>query len=156
MEEALTQYEEARRTNPTFADAAFGHAMTLVSLRRYQEARDVLADATTLHPDQPMFAQALARLLAAAPDAHVRDGRRALAIAETLLKTQQTLDLGETLAMSLAELGRYDRAAAVQRDVMAATERAGLTQVARQMGENLLLYERRMPCRTPWRDGEMP
>ncbi len=156
VEEALTQYEEARRTNPTFADAAFGHAMTLVSLRRYQEARDVLADSTALHPDQPMFAQALARLLAAAPDAHVRDGRRALAIAETLLKTQQTFDLGETLAMSLAELGRYDRAAAVQRDVMAATERAGLTQVARQMGENLLLYERRMPCRTPWRDGEMP
>ena len=156
LQEALTQYEETRRTNPAFSDAAFGHAMALVSLQRYQEARDVLADSMTLHPDQPMFAQALARLLAAAPDAHVRDGRRALAIAETLLKTQQTLDVGETLAMSLAELGHYDQAAAVQRDVMAATERAGLTEVARHMGENLQLYERHVPCRAPWRDGEMP
>jgi hypothetical protein len=24
------------------------------------------------------------------------------------------------------------------------------------MVENLRLYERREPCRTPWRDGEMP
>ena len=156
LQEALTQYEETRRTNPAFSDAAFGHAMALVSLQRYQEARDVLADSMTLLPDQPMFAQALARLLAAAPDVHVRDGRRALAIAETLLKTQQTLDVGETLAMSLAELGHYDQAAAVQRDVMAATERAGLTEVARHMGENLQLYERHVPCRAPWRDGEMP
>ena len=156
LEEALAQYEETRRTDPTFPDAAFGHAMALVSLRRYQEARDILADAMTVHPAQPMFAQALARLLAAAPDARVRDGRRALAIAEQLLKTQQTLDLGETLAMSLAESGRYDQAAAVQRDVIAAAERAGLTQVARHMGENLQLYQRRAPCRTPWRDGEIP
>ena len=156
LQEALAQYEETRRTNPTVPDAAFGHAMALVSLRRYQEARDILADAMTLHPDQRMVAQALARLLAAAPDARVRDGRRALAIAEQLLKTQQTLDLGETLAMSLAELGHYDKAAAVQRDVIAAAERAGLHEVARHMGENLQSYERRAPCRAPWRDGEVP
>jgi tetratricopeptide (TPR) repeat protein len=156
LQEALAQYEEARRINPSFPGTAHGHAMALVRLQRYEEARTMLADAMALHPDQPMFPEALARLLAAAPDARVRDGRRALALVEGLLKTQQTLELGETLAMSLAEVGQYEQAAVVQRDVIAATERAGLDQVARHMGENLKLYERREPCRTPWRNGEMP
>lgn len=156
LREALAQYEEARRMNPSFPDAALGYALTLVRLQRYQDARASLADAMKLYPDEPMFPQALARLLAAAPDARVRDGRRALALVEGLLKKQQTLELGETLAMSLAEVGQYGQAVAVQRDVIAAAERAGLDEMARHMGENLKLYERRVPCRTPWRDGEMP
>ena len=49
--------------------------MALVRLRRFQEARDRLADGVKTYPDQPGFAHALARLLAAAPDARVRDGR---------------------------------------------------------------------------------
>jgi hypothetical protein len=73
-----------------------------------------------------------------------------------LLAKQQTLELGEALAMSLAELGRYEEAAVVQRDVIAAAERAGLHDVAVTMAGNLQLYERRSPCRTPWRAGEMP
>ena len=116
----------------------------------------MLTDAMTRHPDQPMVAEALARLLAAAPDVRVRDGRRALTLVEELLKQHQTLERGETLAMSLAEVGQYEQAAVVQRDVIAATERAGLDQVARRMEENLRRYERREPCRTPWRDGEVP
>ena len=59
--------------------------------------------------------------------------------------------------MTLAELGQYEQAAAIQRDVMAAAEQAGMSAVARSvMVENLGLFERREPCRTPWRDGEMP
>ena len=60
--------------------------MALVRLRRYREARDRLADAMNIYPDQPGFAHALARVLAAAPDDGVRDGRRALALVQTLLK----------------------------------------------------------------------
>ena len=156
LQESLAEYEQALKIDPSFSDAVLGDAMTLVSLQRYQEARDRLTEGTKVYPEQPVFPQALARLLAAAPDVRVRDGRRALMIVQELLKKQQSLELGETLAMALAELGRYEQAAAVQRDVVAATERAGLNQIASHMGENLKLYERREPCRTPWRDGEMP
>ena len=155
-EEALEQYDAARHLDPRRPDATLGYIVTLSKLRRHTEARDRLVEATKAYPDEPEFAHALARLLASAPDARVRDGRRALAIAETLLKAQQTPDRGETLAMALAELGRYEQAAAVQRDVIDATARAGLDQMARHMDENLRLYERGAPCRTPWRDDEMP
>ena len=58
--------------------------------------------------------------------------------------------------MTLAELGEYEQAAAVQRDLIAAAEKAGLRDVVRHMAGNLRLYERRQPCRTPFTDDELP
>ena len=77
------------------------------------------------YPDQPGFAHALARLLAAAPDDRVRDGRRALALMQTLLQQQKTMALAETMAMTLAESGEYEQAVKWQRDAMAAAEPGG-------------------------------
>ena len=74
-----------------------------------------------------------------------------MAMTEQLLKQQQTLDLGETMAMALAELGQYEQAAAFQREVMAAARKAGRDDAARPMLENLELYQRHQPCRTPLR-----
>lgn len=156
LQESLAQYEQALKIDPSLSDAALGYAKTLVGLRRYEAARDMLVDTMKAFPDQLAFPHALARLLAAAPDDRVRDGRRAMMMVQVLLKKEPSVELGETLAMTLAELGQFEQAAAVQRDVMAATERAGRGAVARRMAENLTLYERREPCRTPWRDDEMP
>jgi hypothetical protein len=69
---------------------------------------------------------------------------------------QRTPDLGETMAMALADLGRYDEAVRVQQDLIAGAERRGLHDVTRRLAANLALYERHQPCRTPWADGEMP
>jgi tetratricopeptide (TPR) repeat protein len=156
LTESLAEYEEALKIDPSVSDASLGYAMALVGLQRYQSARDLLDESIRAFPDQLAFAHALARLLAAAPDNEVRDGRRAMRMVQELLKKEQSVELGETLAMTLAELGQYEQAAAVQRDVIAATERAGRGNVARRMAENLSLYVRREPCRTPWRDGEVP
>lgn len=156
LQESLAEYRQALNLDRQFADAIAGYSLTLVRLRHYREARDRLAEGLKLHPDQPLLALMLARLLAAAPDAGVRDGRWAMAIVHELLKKDQSLEIGETLAMTTAELGDYQQAAAVQRNVIAGAERAGNRDLARHMAENLQLYERRQPCRTPWRDGEMP
>lgn len=150
LQEALTQYVEARNLDPRRADATLGFVHTLASMRRYQEAKDRLVAANAAYPDEPEFAHALARLLASAPDDRVRDGRRALEIVETLLQGRASTELGETLAMALAELGQFDRAVRVQREVMAANERAGLPDEHHAMAANLARYEGRRPCRTPW------
>ena len=44
----------------------------------------------------------------------------------------------------------------MQRNVMAAAERAGLLDVVRRLTPNLRLYERGEPCRTPFTTDEMP
>jgi tetratricopeptide (TPR) repeat protein len=149
---ALAHYKEAAAVNPRSVQAQLGYALALVDLRQYQDARAWLTEAIERQPDRPELAHALARLLAAAPDDRVRDGRRAMEIVQNLLKDQKGTDLGETMAMAFAELGDFERAAGVQRGVMAAARSAGLQQTVRRMEENLRLYEQRRPCRTLWFD----
>jgi tetratricopeptide (TPR) repeat protein len=151
LEESLSQYGEVSRIDSRVAEARFGVAMTLVQLRRYREARDRLVEGMHAYPTQPAFARALARLLAAAPDDRVRDGRRALALTQQLLKERQTVDLAETMAMTLAELGQYEQAITLQREVMAAAGKAGHDEIVGQLHRNLELYQGHKPCRTPFR-----
>lgn len=148
---SLAEYEEAVRIDPRGAQARLGYAMGLVALRRYGEARDWLEESVTLQPDEPLLSHALARLLVTAPDGRVRDGRRAMAIVQDLMKGVKRTDLGETMAMAAAELGNFEEATAIQRGVLAAAQRAGLAQAVARMQENLRLYEHRQPCRTPWK-----
>ena len=155
-EESLVHYEQLIEMDPANPETNFGQALAFVRLQRYVEARDRLVEGRRLHPDQPMFSHALARVLAAAPDDRVRDGRQAMALVEELLAAGQSVELGETAAMALAELGEYAQAAAVQRDVMAAAERAGFGDVVARMARNLGRYERGEPSRTPFTDAELP
>ena len=154
--EALAEYDRVIAADPQGPEARFGYAMTLVLLGRYQHARDRLEEEIARHPDQAMFAKALARLLAAAPDARARDGQRALRLVQELLAQERSFDLGEAMAMALAEVGRYAEAASWQREVMSMAAQAGRDDLVQLMVGNLRLYERGEPSRTPWRDDEMP
>ena len=156
-DEALAQYTQVLEMDPTRSDAAFGYAMNLVRLERYEAARDRLEASARAFPDQQsVFTHPLARLLAAAPDDRVRDGRRAMMLVEGLLEEQQNFLLGETFAMALAELGQYAEAAAVQRDLIAAADQAGFRDIVDGLAGNLALYERGEPCRMPWTPDELP
>jgi tetratricopeptide (TPR) repeat protein len=155
LDEARAEYVQAITTDPRLPEAHFGYAMALVGLRRFQEARDRLAEGVTLFPNQPMFPHALARVLAAAPDERVRDGQRAIMLVQELPAELRSFYLGETMAMALAELGRYEEAAAWQRDAMLVAEQEGREDLALRLAVNLRLYERQEPCRIPWLDDEM-
>jgi predicted Zn-dependent protease len=125
-----------------------------VRLARYAEARERLTEGITVHPDQPIFRQALARILSAAPDDRVRDGERAWKLVEGISKEQSHPGAFETLAMVLAELGHFDLATDWQRLAMSAAARAGRPDVAQKMAVNLARYHQRQPCRVPWRDDD--
>jgi tetratricopeptide (TPR) repeat protein len=156
LREALAHYDHVLMVDPRVPEASFGSAMVLVRLQQYQEARERLTVARQVHLDQPGFAHALARVLAAAPEARIRDGRQALALMQSLSEEQRRLDMGETMAMVLAEVGQYEQAAAWQRDAIAAARRVGNEGLARRMTGSLQLYEAGQPCRTPWRDEDLP
>jgi tetratricopeptide (TPR) repeat protein len=150
IQEALAHYDAVRAADPAFSQASFGYTMGLVRLGRYRDARDRLEADVRAYPGQPGFAHALARVLAAAPDASVRDGRRALTIVEGLMQQERSPSTGETMAMALAEVGRFDEAAGWQRDVLRAAQQAGRAEMIPRLTANLRLYERKQPCREPW------
>jgi tetratricopeptide (TPR) repeat protein len=152
VQPSLREYGEIIKMDPRVAEARFGQALVLVRLKRYQEARERLIEAAQLHPDRHEFTQALARLYAAAPEDRVRDGNRAVALAQELMRRQQTAETRETMAMALAEVGQYDAAARWQREAIMTAEAVGRYDLARSMAEDLRLYEQRRPCRAPWRE----
>jgi tetratricopeptide (TPR) repeat protein len=153
LDDSLVHYTNVMKTSPAISQARFGYAMALVRLQRYRDAREALDEARKTYPDQPGFAHALARLLAAAPDQGVRDGHRALSLMQDLLAKQKTIGLAETMAMTYAELGQFDEATTWQREALAAARQGQRDAVAR-LEQNLRLYESNMPCRTPWRDDD--
>jgi tetratricopeptide (TPR) repeat protein len=154
VQESLPHYTAAMIAAPLASQAGFGYAIGLVRLRRWAEARDRLAEGAKSFPDQPGFDHALARLLAAAPDENVRDGKRALAIMERLTRDQQTVGTSETMAMALAELGRFDQASQWQRNAIGMASQSGRLDLAGRLAVNLRLYEARRPCRVPWTDDD--
>ena len=149
FEAALPHYREIQGEQ-----ARFGEAMALVRLGRHRDALQVLEAARERYPAEPSFPHALARLLAAAPDPGVRDGARALTLVERLAEEYRTVAVAETMAMALAELGRFGEAVEWQRLAMEVAADAAQVAVARRMAANLALYQRNQPCRTPWRDDE--
>jgi tetratricopeptide (TPR) repeat protein len=166
LQESLRHFERIVALDPSLAEAWVMYAMTLVRLHRYQEARDRLNEATRVHPGEPELTALLVRLLAAAPDDQVRDGRRAMALMQELLKGPPRgnvqsgdpfpPDVRETMAMTLAELGRFDEATRWQREAISAAKQSGRADLARLMADNLSLYEQRRPCRTPLSEPASP
>ena len=147
---SLAHYDAALEADPAAPQAALGRAFALIRLGRHREARDRLEAAVQVHRQRPEFVHTLARLLAVAPDATVRDGERALALATELLKGTRTTEVGETLAMALAEVGDFDQATRVQRDILAVVRRGGSASDAARIERNLRLYQRGRPNRTFW------
>ncbi len=154
LEASLSSYQRVLELEPNWGVARFGEAMALVRLTRHPEAVERLRVAMDRHPEEPEFPNALARLLAAAPDPQVRDGQAALDLVRALAEQHESPAVAETMAMALAERGQFAEAAEWQRLAMTSAAEAGETEVAQQMAASLALYQRHQPCRTPWRDDD--
>ena len=156
LEEALAHYARARELDPRMVQASHGHAVTLLWLGRPAAARQALEEDLRRLPENRDLTLLLARLLAAAPEAAARDGRRALELALGAAAGGVTLTAAETVAMALAELGRFADAAAWQEAALAAARVAGRPHLMPLRERRLDLYRRRRPCREPWARGEAP
>lgn len=154
VEDSLAPYRRVLEIDAAADEARFGEAMALARLGRHREGRERLEAALRRTPGHPQFATALARLLAASPDAGVRDGRRAFEIAEAVVAEHRTTDVAETMAMALAELGEFRGAVEWQQLAIDVATDAGRPDLAARMSDNLARYRRGEPCRTPWRDDD--
>jgi tetratricopeptide (TPR) repeat protein len=152
---AVEHYRAVVEIEPRRAVAQLGLAMTRVKLERWTAVRDTLLAAIDTLPDQPAFVHALARLHAAAPDVAVRDGRRALELLDQLVQGgQQDTDVGETIAMAMAELGDFEQAIRFQIQTIEVVQRAGQAELLGTMNERLRVYRESRPWRKPWPDDD--
>lgn len=147
---AVLPYFEAVRVDPGNSIARFGLALSLIRIERYADARKRLEVDLRAFPDESGFAHLLARLMAAAPQDDVRDGPKALQLAEELARRLQSTAAGETLAMALAENGRFTEAVRVQNDVLEVARANGAPDhIVARLEANRARYESGQPCRVP-------
>jgi tetratricopeptide (TPR) repeat protein len=119
------------------------------AVRAYEEAIRMKPESSDLARSRPRrwVQNNLAWLLATAPDSAVRDGAKALALAEQLVvwKRDDAAYL-DTFAAAYAELGRFDDAVKTQR---AAVARLGRGATRDEYRRHLRSYEERKPWREP-------
>ena len=129
----LTQITTA---NPDDEDATVGLGILLADRQRYEDAVAVLGEANRRFPGRATTATTLARLLASAPVLSLRDGRRALELAEAVHTSEPAPVHAETVALALAELGRCAEAADwIGRAVAAAEATRDIPEIARLRNE---------------------
>ncbi len=150
--DAEGEYEKVVSLDPQNGFARLMQAMAAVHVGSYARARTLLEDAATALPSDPDIADALARVLAAAPDPAVRDPGRALRLVATLVRNQQgnPLEVGITLAMALAAVGQFQQAAAYQQAVIGQLEASHQDVLARSLRQNLIRYQQGKTCQAPW------
>lgn len=149
LERAAELLERAARGDPQDAETWINLADVHQRRRNWVAARSALESARKADPRELAAAQRLALLLAAAPDTRVRDGAAALAIVDEAQRLVRGADAGllGARAAALAELGRFEEAAA------AAERAAQLAQGLRQhdfagrLTGQAGLYRSRQPLR---------
>jgi len=154
--EAVPEYATVVGMEPRNGFARLMEAMALVRVKAYTQARAKLEQGLLVLPDDADLATALARLLAACPDASVRDGPRALQLIQQVMKSQKSFDLeqGQTMAMALAATDHFQEAVQIQDYMVAELEHAQRFDLARLLRANLTLYEHHQLCLTPWTDDD--
>lgn len=151
-EEASREYANVAALDPQNRFARLMESMALIHAGFYEKGCKVLEEASVAFPNDADIANALARLLAAAPDPVVREESRSLGIVERLMRNQQgdAFEVGVTYAMALAAVGRFKEAAFYQQAIIQQLESSSEFTLARQLRENLALYAHQKPCTRPW------
>jgi tetratricopeptide (TPR) repeat protein len=147
VEEALIEYSRVVQSDPGNEDAMLELVKLMLGKKQYKPAVDMLEKAHTLSPEKGRTAIMLAYLLAASPQADLRDGARALELARLVYQTTDLVNHGAIVAMALAELGRCAEAAELQRRLIAAAERDRRTDMVVKLKADLRRYETANPCR---------
>ena len=149
-EQALPHYRAAIEGDPSNDTARIAEARALARLGRWAETRARLEEAHGVAPDSATLRLELARVLSAAPDDRVRDGRRAVALTQPLVRPEMSVEHIETLAMIAAENELFPTAVELQQRALRSVREAGLEEPLARLQRNLEHYLAGRPCRDPW------
>jgi tetratricopeptide (TPR) repeat protein len=147
-DDAIREYREAIRWKPDHIDARSHLADALAAQGNLAEAIEQYREVLRLRPDSPPVALlSLARLLATAPDAKLRDGPEAVRLAEKVcrLTDRKAAVALDTLAAAYAEVGRFPDAIAAAQEAIALADAQGNKQDVAALKARLALYELKQP-----------
>ena len=148
-DEAIALWRKAAATLPE--DAGF-HTILGDEFLKKGLRKDAIAEyehATRIFPRDFVARNNLAWLLATSSDGSIRDGERAIELAEQAAQLSSRKDANHlrTLAAAYAEVGRFSEAVTVAQQAAALATMQGKTDVVNRLKKDLVLYQERVPLR---------
>ena len=149
LEEGIRHLERALALDPEYHSVHGNLAEAYAALGRRDQAAKEFARAVEVAPDNPFFLNRLAWLLATSPEEAVRNGLRAVDLAQhaASITSRQDLMSLETLSAAYAEVGRFDDALMTGREALALAERQGNEAAAADLARRLPLFEQHQKYR---------
>jgi Flp pilus assembly protein TadD len=148
-EEAVTHYLRALELKPDYAEAHHNLANLLAALSRFNEAVAEYREALKLKPGCLEAYNNLAVLLATCPEASIRNGAEAVALAQRAVELSGGRDpiMLDALAAAYAEAGRFADALRTARQAVDLAARQNKAAVANSIQAKIPLYEAGTPFR---------
>ena len=148
-DEAVASSEKALELEPANPDAHNNLALALAKKGRTREAIFHWQKALEIQPDKVGSQVSLARVLATSPDDSIRDGVRAVNLAEQAFKLSggRSPAILQTLAAAYAETGQFARAVETVRRALELTTAQGNTPLAEALQKEIALYQAGSPYR---------
>ncbi len=149
---ALANYRESIKINPLNTKAIVQLGNYLLSLKRWKEADNLFIQALKDAPNDIDLLERRAWIQAACPDARIRNGEKALALAKriSLIRKDnhlQDVRCGITLAVAYAENENYSRAEQVLGNILRRAQETGQQKYIPQINEMTNLFIAKKPYR---------
>jgi tetratricopeptide (TPR) repeat protein len=148
-DEAIADWEKTLQIQPNDADAHTGLGNALLRKGRAKEAVAHYNQAMALAPKDAHCRSNMAWVLATASDASIRDGAKAIKLAQeavSLSGGREPLFL-RALAAAYAETGRFSDAIALAQQAAVIARMQGKTNMANRLDDDVLLYRGNIPIR---------
>jgi len=147
--EAIAHLRRAVKIKPDYAKACSALGLVFFQKGDIKEAIDSWQQALELKPDQADVQNNLAWLLATSPDASLRQGAQAVALAERANQLNGSTNAAvlHTLAAACAETGRYRDAIATARRALELAVAQKNDDLMAKLPKEIKLYEANTPIR---------
>jgi tetratricopeptide (TPR) repeat protein len=149
IDEALSEYTRVVQADPNNELALLEFAKLLYRKKQYKQALEALEKGHAQYPQKGRTVLVLAYLLTTSPELQLRNGTRALELAQNVYKATGAAQHAALFAMALAEAGRCSEAYEWQRQAVVAAEQQGKTDLLARFKADLELYEGVQTCRPP-------
>ena len=143
LEQAITHLERAMQLAPDFVEGYYYLGAIYATSGRLKDANAQWRHLLELQPGHVLALNSLARLLATAPDAALRNGAEAVGLAERAARLSGGREpvLLDTLAAAYAEAGRFPDAARTERQALDLAGQTQNPQMMERLKSRLSLYE---------------
>jgi tetratricopeptide (TPR) repeat protein len=143
LDDAILHYRLALELRPDYADAHNNLGNALRQQGRSEQALHEYEAALTDNPTSVLAQNNLAWILATATDPRLRNGSKAVELAEKAVLATDGSDpiFLHTLAAAYAENGEFEKAVAAAKDALAIADANGIRSLAESLRSKIALYQ---------------